>query len=194
MLARIAFGSAGSSILNLAFALSLLGWFGVNINLFGDAMAKLMASLLGYHGALWPVELASGVLMTATTVLGLRAINWLALLIVPVLAVVSAWMLVDVLRIGSLAEILSHGSATGMSFGDAVSAVVGGTVVGAVIMPDTSRFIRHSWGAVLVAILTYFVSNASRWFGRARYRENRHSGPYALHGSGSGSFCNRVRW
>jgi purine-cytosine permease-like protein len=40
MLARIAFGTQGSTLLNLAFAVSLLGWFGTNINLFGDALAR----------------------------------------------------------------------------------------------------------------------------------------------------------
>ena len=35
MLVRIAFGDRGASLVNLAFALSLLGWFGVNIDLFG---------------------------------------------------------------------------------------------------------------------------------------------------------------
>ena len=62
MLARIAFGTHGSTLLNLAFALSLLGWFGVNINLFGDAMARLLAALWGYAGPVWPVELLAGLL------------------------------------------------------------------------------------------------------------------------------------
>jgi cytosine permease len=46
-----------------------------------------------------------------------------------------------------------------MSFGDAVSAIVGGYIVGAVIMPDTCRFIGPTHGAVWTAILTYFVSS-----------------------------------
>ena len=160
VLARIAFGSAGSSMLNLAFALSLLGWFGVNLNLFGEAMAKLLATLTGYHGSKGIVELLAGLLMTGTTIVGLRAINRLAILIVPVLAAVTAWMFVETLKVGALTEALGRGTGNGMSFGDAVSAVVGGVVVGAVIMPDTSRFIRQPLGAVLVAIFTYFFSGA----------------------------------
>ena len=104
MLARIAFGTHGSTLLNLAFALSLLGWFGVNINLFGDAMVRLMAALWGYSGPVWPVELVGGLMMTGTT-------------------------------------------------------LVGGFVVGAVIMPDTCRFIEKPRGAVWTAVLTYFVSS-----------------------------------
>jgi len=159
MLARIAFGTHGSTLLNLAFALSLLGWFGVNINLFGDAMVRLMAALWGYSGPVWPVELVGGLLMTGTTLVGLRAINTLSTIIVPILAIVCLLMLWESLKHGSVGSILAHAPVTGLSFGDTVSAVVGGFVVGAVIMPDTCRFIEKPKGAVWTAVLTYFLSS-----------------------------------
>ncbi len=159
MLARIGFGTHGSTLLNLAFALSLLGWFGVNINLFGDAMAKLLAALWGYTGPVWPVELVGGLLMTVTTLVGLRAINTLSTIIVPILAVVCFLMLWESLKQGSVGSILARAPPEGMSFGDTVSSVVGGFVVGAVIMPDTCRFIEKPRGAVWTAVLTYFVSS-----------------------------------
>ncbi|HEY2633912.1 MAG TPA: cytosine permease, partial [Steroidobacteraceae bacterium] len=159
MLARIAFGTHGSTVLNLAFAVSLMGWFGVNINLFGDAMARLLVALWGYTGPIWPVELFAGLLMTLTTLVGLRAINVLSVIIVPVLAVVCLLMLLESLKQGSVASILGRAPLVGMSFGDTVSSVVGGVIVGAVIMPDTCRFIERPRGAVWTAILTYFVSN-----------------------------------
>lgn len=49
MLARIACGTRGSTILNLAFALSLVGWFGVNLNLFAQALARLLPPLRPCH-------------------------------------------------------------------------------------------------------------------------------------------------
>jgi cytosine permease len=161
MLARIAFGSHGSTLLNLAFAVSLVGWFGVNINLFGDAMIRLLSALWGYAGPVWPVELVAGLLMTVTTLVGLRAINALSVIIVPILAVVCLLMLLESLKHGSVNEILGRAPATGMSFGDTVSSVVGGVIVGAVIMPDTCRFIDRPQGAVWTSILTYFVSGAA---------------------------------
>lgn len=161
MLARIAFGTYGSTLLNLAFALSLLGWFGVNINLFGDAMARLLAAMWGYTGPVWPVELLAGLLMTFTTLVGLRAINGLSVIVVPVLALVCVLMLLESLKHGSVGEILGHAPPSGMSFGDTVSSVVGGVIVGAVIMPDTCRFIEKPHGAVWTSILTYFVSGVA---------------------------------
>lgn len=160
MLARIAFGIQGSTVLNLAFGLSLIGWFGVAINIFGDATLKLLVVMLHYHGPEWPIELFAGVLMTGTTLVGLRAINALSVVVVPILTVVCALMLLHALRHGSAAELLRLGPLSGMSFGDTVSAVVGGVIVGAVIMPDTCRFIGPLQGAVWTSILTYFVSGA----------------------------------
>lgn len=161
MLARIAFGTYGSTVLNLTFALSLVGWFGVNINLFGDAVVKVLAALWGYHGSEWPIELIAGVLMTVTTLVGLRAINMLSAIIVPVLIAVCGLMLLSAVRHGSVTQILALAPTSGMSFGDAVSAVVGGYIVGAVIMPDTCRFIGPARGAVWTAVITYLVTGAA---------------------------------
>ncbi|HEY3655302.1 MAG TPA: cytosine permease [Steroidobacteraceae bacterium] len=161
MLARIAFGTQGSTLLNLAFALSLLGWFGVNINLFGDAMARLLVALWGYTGPVWPVELVAGLLMTLTTLVGLRAINALSIIVVPVLAIVCLLMLLESLKAGSVGDILGRAPLTGMSFGDTVSSVVGGVIVGAVVMPDTCRFIDRTHGAVWTSILTFFVTGVT---------------------------------
>ena len=160
MLARIAFGTQGSTVLNLTFALSLIGWFGVNINLFGDAVVKLLSALWGYRGPEWPIELAAGLLMTGTTLVGLRAINMLSVIVVPILLVVCALMLSNSIEHDSIGGLLRMAPASGMSFGDTVSAVVGGVIVGAVIMPDTCRFIGPMHGAVWTAVLTYFFSGA----------------------------------
>ena len=160
LLARIAFGARGSMILNLAFAVSLVGWFGVNLNLFGQALARLLPALVGYRGPEWPIELAAGALITATTMIGLKAINRLSYVIVPVLIAVCALLLARSAEQGNMLEILARAPATGMSFGDVVSAVVGGVIVGAVIMPDTCRFIGPTRGAVWTAVLTFLVTNA----------------------------------
>jgi len=159
LLARVAFGTRGSMLLNLAFAVSLVGWFGVNLNLFGQALSRLMPALIGYSGPEWPVELVAGLVMTGTTLVGLKAINRLSYVIVPVLILVCGLMFVRTLGHGDIGGILRLAPATGMSFGDAVSAVVGGVIVGAVIMPDTCRFIGPARGAVWTSVLTYFITN-----------------------------------
>lgn len=157
MLNRIAFGSQGAALVNLAFALSLLGWFGVNIDLFSGAVQRLAADLFEVSIPAWPVEVFAGVVMTTTTVFGFRAINILSMLLVPVLVVVTAQLISGSLDARSMTELMAATSASEISFGDGVSAVVGAVIVGAVILPDITRFIRHWRGAVCVVLISYLV-------------------------------------
>ena len=158
MLVRIAFGERGAALVNLAFALSLLGWFGVNIDLFGEALARLLHAVLGISGSRWLLELGAGAVMTLTTVYGFRAINRLSALLVPVMMVVTGLMLYTVLGDEPAAAdaplLLPDGA---LSFGDAMSSVVGVVIVGAIILPDITRFIRYWPGAMYTAFLSYFV-------------------------------------
>jgi cytosine permease len=157
MLNRVAFGSRGAALVNLAFALSLLGWFGVNIDLFSGAVQRLAADIFGIDIPNWPVEIFAGTVMTITTVFGFRAINILSMLLVPILIAVTALLISGSLEVRSMTELMSANTVSELSFGDGVSSVVGAVIVGAVILPDITRFIRHWSGAVYVVIISYLV-------------------------------------
>ena len=156
MLNRVAFGERGAALVNIAFAISLLGWFGVNIDLFSGAVIRLGRDLVDIAIPAWPVELFAGVIMTVTTFFGFRAINLLSTLLVPVLVVVTLMLITGSLNAVPYAELMNQGSPTEIAFGDGVSSVVGAVIVGAVILPDITRFIRHWSGAVYTVIIIYF--------------------------------------
>jgi cytosine permease len=157
MLNRIAFGSHGAALVNIAFAISLLGWFGVNIDLFSGAVQRLTVDMYAVSAPAWPIEIFAGIVMTVTSVYGFRAINTLSALLVPVLIAVTAQLIVGSLTDQSLTQIMSTPSANELSFGDGVSAVVGAAIVGAVILPDITRFIRHWSGGIFVVLTSYLV-------------------------------------
>jgi cytosine permease len=157
MLVRVAFGTRGAALVNVAFALSLLGWFGVNIDLFSGAVLRLAAESFNATLPVWLIELAAGTVMTVTTIYGFRAINTLSLVLVPVLMVVTAVLIARALDVMPLQEILATGVPASFTLGDSMSSVVGGVIVGAVIMPDVTRFIRHWRGAIYTAVLAYLV-------------------------------------
>jgi len=157
VLTRIAFGRRGAALVNLAFAISLLGWFGVNIDLFGGTLVALFADAGLGTLPIWAAELLAGVLMTVTTIYGFRGINALSTLLVPVMILVTALLLTEARAITSFADLLGAAEPRGLSFGDAVSSVVGGMVIGAVILPDITRYIRQWSGAIFVAVLSYLV-------------------------------------
>ena len=160
LLVRIAFGPRGAALVNIAFALSLLGWFGVNIDLFSAALLRLFEDVPGIAAIPWVVEGFAGAVMTITTIYGFSAINRLSMLLVPVMMVVTAVLVNAALGVASPGEIFSGNDGGGLSFGDAVSSVVGGVIVGAVILPDITRFIARWQGAVFTALLSYLLVNS----------------------------------
>ncbi|MEM1261032.1 MAG: cytosine permease [Pseudomonadota bacterium] len=157
MLARIAFGTWGATLVNIAFAVSLLGWFGVNIDLFSGAVIRLLTDAFAIGTPSWLVELGAGVIMTVTTIYGFRAINTLSMVLVPVMMVVTVILLSEALGVRTLDATLETSQLSSMSFGDAVSSVVGGVIIGAIIMPDITRFIRDWRGALYTALASYAV-------------------------------------
>lgn len=163
MLARIAFGTRGAALVNIAFAVSLLGWFGVNIDLFSGAVLRLSLDVFDAAPPAWAVEVAAGLVMTVTTIYGFRAIHWLSTLLVPVLMVVTVLLINRALGVQSFGETFApaSGALDEISFGDAMSAVVGAVIIGAIILPDITRFIRDWQGAIYTAVLSYLIIGSS---------------------------------
>ena len=157
LLVRIAFGDKGASLVNIAFAISLLGWFGVNINLFADAVSRLALDIFGLEIPTLALAIFASICMTATTIVGFKAINILATLLVPILAFVTFLLAKSALETQSLTEILAAESTETITTGQGISAIVGAIIIGAIILPDITRFVRHWSGAIYTAIIAYLV-------------------------------------
>ena len=153
LLVRLAFGDTGARLVNLAFSISLLGWFGINLNLFGRAIAGLSNDVLGVVPPELAVTIIASVLITVTTIIGFRAINLVSTLMIPVLMLVALVFLAAV--IGQEAELVI--SEPEMSLGDGISSIVGSIVIGCIIMPDITRFLRSSTGALATSGASYMV-------------------------------------
>lgn len=158
ILVQIAFGVKGAVLVNIAFAISLLGWFGVNIDLFSGAIMRLAEDAFHYAGPVWPVEVIGGVLMTGTTVFGFQAIKTLSALLVPLLLAATLWMAYAITQDASVVQLMETTVRNEtISLSSAISAVIGSVIIGAIIMPDTTRFIRHWSGAVKASLLSFLV-------------------------------------
>ena len=155
LLVRLAFGDAGARVVNLAFSISLLGWFGINLNLFGLAIAGLSDELFGIIPPELLVTIAASLLITVTTIIGFRAINLVSTLMIPVLAFVAIALLVT--ATSQTAPVVAA-SQSEMSLGDGISAIVGSIVIGSIIMPDITRFLRSSGGAFLTSGTSYMIA------------------------------------
>ena len=145
------FGPLGSRIISFVIALTLLGWFGVTVAFFAEAVAKAFLELTGIY---LPVQLcivAGCLLMTSTTIYGFRAMDLLSKFTVPLMFVILLGGVVAIASDYSFRDIwFAEPSGAPVAFGEMVSMVVGALMVGVTIVPDLARFIRRP-GQVVTA-------------------------------------------
>ena len=157
LLVRVAFGDVGAGIVNIAFAISLLGWFGVNINLFTDAVARLGLDLWGVNLPPLGLAILASLCMTTTTLVGFKAINIGATALVPVLAIVTCMLAWTSITAPDFQQIIAAPRQETSTIGEGISAVVGAIIIGAIILPDITRFVRHWSGAIYTAFVGYIL-------------------------------------
>ncbi len=143
MLTKVAFGSKGYVIANLAMAVTAIGWFGIQTNIFSDAFVKLSSQVWGLELNKTVVVICSGLLMSSTAVIGFRGLGKLSYIAVPLLIILLLLPLYYLYKDGSLDSVSSFTpSSIELSFGQVV-AIVAGAYSFACTMPDITRFMRN---------------------------------------------------
>lgn len=155
MFVQRSFGRAGAALVNVVMAGVLFGWFGVNIFFFGHAMVAAVAALYGWQGPFAGFVVAGSVLISASTIFGFRTLDRLALVAVPLLGVILLAVCVFAVRRHGVTLGPSAHLPVRMSFGIALSALVGGNMMTVATMPDLSRYIRTRRGAIGGMVLSF---------------------------------------
>jgi cytosine permease len=155
LLVRIAFGNTGAAIVNIAFAISLLGWFGVNIDLFSDAVVRLLSAQFNLVVPEWPIEIFAGLCMISTTLYGFKAINIISTALIPILIFVTIKMFIGSLEEMSIAQFWVLEKTSTLSLSEGVASIVGVIIIGAIILPDISRFSKQKSGGFQIAFWSY---------------------------------------
>ncbi|MDA3649964.1 cytosine permease [Saccharopolyspora indica] len=139
MLARwTGFGRAGSALIGLAIAISLIGWFGIQ----SAVSAKGLVSLVGGLPE-WGWALVFGLLVTAIVLRGFRSMAWVAYVTVPAFLVLVGWSIgVELTQHDLGALMASAPPGPQLSLLEGTTLVAGGFITGAVITPDMTRFNR----------------------------------------------------
>ncbi|GIO34608.1 MULTISPECIES: cytosine permease [Paenibacillus] len=136
------FGKKGSrTILSIILAIACLGWFGIQANVCGAALANLLA----VTGMDMPVPLASlicGLVMVVSAVYGIKVLRVISYIAVPLLVGISIYGLIKALTGDSLQLIQHYKPAGAMSFTDGLAVTLGSFALGAVVAGDYSQFSR----------------------------------------------------
>ncbi|WP_188206859.1 cytosine permease [Alkalibacillus aidingensis] len=157
LVSTFALGRYGAYAVSIVIALSLFGWFGVQLDLFGASLANVIQNTFGIDVPPKLLVVIGGILMTTTAVIGYKAIEKLSLLAVPLLAIL---IVASLIRVGGSSE---ANSVSGNLFGDplsvgvSVSLIIGSLAVGAIIGPDISRYAKSTKDAVISSFVGYFA-------------------------------------
>lgn len=152
------FGSLGARLLTALLAAVAVGWFGVTVGFFGEAVDIAVNEVVGADNPAWVYDLAGGALMTGTVLFGFKGIDFLNRIAVPLLALVLVWSGVNLLERMPWEEFAAApGRADGAikTFGLGVSAVLGILAGVAGGMPDITRFARRSADVYLACLLSF---------------------------------------
>ena len=160
LLVNVAFGQRGASALNFFFSLSLIGWFGLNLDLFAASVNQVLFATLGQGIDDWIIEGLAGALMIGTTLVGFGAINRLSVLLVPIMVAVAIGLAHIATTQMTLVSFIDQQLPEGLSVSAGVSLIVGVIIIGAIILPDITRFSRQTSGGVHTAFWSYFVAQS----------------------------------
>lgn len=150
------FGSKGSrTILSIILTIACLGWFGIQANVCGAALANLLAE---FDIAI-PVPIASlisGLVMVVSAMYGIKVLRVLSYIAVPLLVVLCVYGLIQAMNGETLQLISNYRPEQDMSFMDGLAVTMGSFALGAVIAGDYSQFSAKRsdvWKAALFGII-----------------------------------------
>ena len=147
------FGKIGSSIIGGVIAIALMGWFGVQNSVFAEGLFKATGL---FNVPVWAI--VSGLGVTVIVIFGFRLLSLTANISVPlfVLAVgVAAAHLLAGQNVSELMNVAPAGKV--LSLPVAATMVAGGFMIGAVITPDLSRFMRSEKDVLWMTLIGTFV-------------------------------------
>ena len=142
MLLHFSFGKKGTQIINILIAITLLGWYAVTVEIFGQALSDAFKQLLGVKFSLPMGIIIGSVLMTITSIYGFRVIERFSSIAVPIMLFFVIYVLFVTTSENNISSLLNIHGNNDMTIVQAISAVVGMVILTPVLMPDYSRFAR----------------------------------------------------
>lgn len=157
LLSRRAFGKNGSKLPSAMIGLTQIGWFGVGAAMFAIPAAEVLApesKVLPYI-----LVLAVGVCMTASAYFGIKGLEIVSYISVPLIALLGTYAMISAtIQGGGLNAIFSQ-STGGLTLFAAVGLVIGSFVSGGTATPNFTRFAKNNKIAVWTTVIAFFLGN-----------------------------------
>lgn len=130
-----------------------IGWFGVGVAMFSIPAAEL----LGVNE--WVLTIIAGLLMTATAATGMKGLEIVAYISVPLIVILGVYSMITAgVEGGGLAAIFGQ-SAGKISLFTGVGYVIGSFISGGTATPNFIRFAKNRKVAVWTTVIAFFLGN-----------------------------------
>ena len=155
LISRVVFGVKGSVLVSVMLGIIAMGFIGVLMDTWGQAVNQLIPAIPG-----WAFVLAFAVAITSTSIFGFKGLARYSAIAVPIEVAIALFALV---KIGSLGDgfgaVFEHQPAAPIGFGVAVGAVIATWITGAALVSDVTRYAPRSRD-VLISNFAGFVVGA----------------------------------
>ena len=171
LLYRYVYGNAGAYIPVVFISILLIGWQGIVVGAFGATWTtalhpELPASEIFSSTTFYIAAVLAGILYTATTYFGVKGLEKVSIPSVAVLVFVGLYAIyLNVEQAGGFstfqalsAELAAKNPLTTV---EAINLVIGSWIVGAVVMPEYTRFAKKTWVAIAIPFIVLIIA---QWF------------------------------
>lgn len=153
LLCRRTFGTKGCYLSSVILGFTQIGWFGVGVAMFSIPAAEL----LGVNE--WVLTIAAGLLMTATAATGMKALEIVSYISVPLIVVLGVYSMVTAACGGGGLSAIFAQSAGGITLITGIGYVIGSFISGGTATPNFIRFAKNSKIAVWTTVIAFFLGN-----------------------------------
>jgi cytosine permease len=153
LLCRRAFGAKGSYLSSVILGFTQIGWFGVGVAMFSIPTAQL----LGINE--WVLTIIAGLLMTATAATGMKALEVVSTISVPLIVILGVYSMVKATGDGGGLVAIFGLSAGKITLFTGVGYVIGSFVSGGTATPNFIRFAKSNKVAVWTTVIAFFIGN-----------------------------------
>ncbi|HLS01551.1 MAG TPA: cytosine permease, partial [Beutenbergiaceae bacterium] len=152
LLAQRAFGAKGSYLPSFLIAVTQMGWFGVGVAMFARPTAEM------FNISPWVIVFIAGAFMTASAYYGIKAIEIVSFISVPLIAGLGTYSMFAAIKEGGGADAV-FSTSTGMPLVVGIGLVVGSFISGGTATPNFTRFARTPLSAVITTVIAFFLGN-----------------------------------
>ena len=150
LIMRYSFGRNGARLVSVIIGLAVLGWYGITLDIFVDAMQTLMLSFEISDPSDYIYLYPASALMILTAIFGFRGLDKVSIFAVPCMILFLLALVYTAIGYSGFAAILNQ-TGRGMSISQGASAGIGGFIVGVTVFPDLCRYARSERDAVIAA-------------------------------------------